>query len=328
MLNEISHSIPSKSRQILCYSIIKEGHYGDWERALQVLTGCRVLKTFWSELFMLFTRRKIIYLDADQKHLIFVPLMLLRELWGGQNYLISIRTEYLLFPTLKGAVKRKIYAFLKRYSAASIISIHKGVQTDRYKQYITDYIYDLQYWDLPYMDTEQQLPPELQDWQPEKPVVLFIGALNDKKSRMELLEFLDRNDTLQFYLVIAGRIMLQDQELLEQHPDCILINRYVENPEMFYLYSQADVIYSFYTPDTNRPSGIFGRAIQFCKPVIVRKGGFLHLTNQEYEGLIPIDDIEELNRKCNDHLPTITGGNQFDDSRTLLGILGDMHTIE
>lgn len=323
MLNEISHSIPSKSSRILCYSLIKEGHYGDWERALQKLLGCSVLHTFWAELVMLFTSRKIIYLDADQKHLIFVPLMLLRELWGGRNYLISIRTEYLLFPTLKGAVKRKIYAFLKRYSSARIISIHKGIQTDQYQRYITDYIYDLQYWDLPYMDTEQQLPPELRDWQPEKPVVLLLGALNDKKSRVELLEFLVRNDTLQFHLVIAGRIMPQDQELLEQHSDCILINRYVENPEMLYLYSQADFIYSFYTADTNRPSGIFGRAVQFKKHVIVRRDGFLHHSNREYEGLVPVDGIEEVNRICLGPFSEVAGETRFDDAATLRQILDE-----
>ncbi|MBW8034422.1 MAG: hypothetical protein FVQ79_01800 [Planctomycetes bacterium] len=115
--------------------------------------------------------------------------------------------------------------------------------------------------------------------------------------------------------------MPYDLELLERHPDCILINRYIENPEMFYLYSLADFVYSFYTQDTNRPSGIFRIAVQLKKHVIVRRGSFLHKSNQEYEGLVPVDGIDEFNQKCLGPFSEITCEDRFDDSKVLLNIL-------
>lgn len=316
------NSVNSNQKQLLCYTIITEGHYQDWERALTTLTECIVIMGFWQQLRMLFTRSNIIYLDADQKHLIFTPLMVLRELWGGKNFLISIRTEYLILHTLKGAVKRRIYAALKKYTSTRIISIHKGVHSGQYDKYITDYIYDLQYWDLPLIEVEYRQPLELEGWKSTKPVVIFFGAFNDKKSRSELLEFLTSQDTLNFTLIFAGRIQPEDMGIILLHKDCLALNRYIDNNEMFYLYSMADTIYCYYSRDTNRPSGLFGRAVQLKKHVIVRKNGFLHRTNRDYGGLIPVDNLEDFNRKCTSGLKEVTGVHQFDDSKTLLKILG------
>lgn len=137
--------------------------------------------------------------------------------------------------------------------------------------YITDYITDFQYWDLAFLDLPTQPLPEVAGPR-DRPRVAVLGQLNEKKSRSELLELVrDYPGEWPFELVVAGRVDEEAGGILGGHPSVRLVNRYLEAGEIMHLYGAADLIWAYYSRDTNRPSGIFGRSIQLGRPVLVRR---------------------------------------------------------
>jgi hypothetical protein len=56
----------------------------------------------------------------------------------------------------------------------------------------------------------------------------------------------------------------------------IVVDRFVSDDELASLYSCADFMWSCYSPTYNQASGIFGRAVQYGVPSIVRKGSYIH----------------------------------------------------
>ena len=60
--------------------------------------------------------------------------------------------------------------------------------------------------------------------------------------------------------------------LLEKFKQCggMAINRFVNEDELTALYASSDIIWAFYDEDYDQASGIFGRAVQFGVPSIVR----------------------------------------------------------
>jgi hypothetical protein len=55
----------------------------------------------------------------------------------------------------------------------------------------------------------------------------------------------------------------------------MLLDRHIDDAELFCLYRNADLVWSCYAPDYNQSSGIHGRAVQLGIPVVVRKGSYI-----------------------------------------------------
>jgi hypothetical protein len=71
-----------------------------------------------------------------------------------------------------------------------------------------------------------------------------------------------------------------------------LINRFISDEELIELYKVSDTIWACYAPSYDQASGIFGRAVQFSVPVIVRDGS----------------QVSKLSRFLNHSTTTITWG--------------------
>jgi hypothetical protein len=298
----------------------KNGHHKNYGIVIKKIIKGKTILNKYKIPFILIKKNKIFYLDFDKSQLFYGLLAPLRKLLGINDIYFSVRSEYILNRNFIGLIKRFIHTLVK-ISGGRIISIHKGINTSDLSPYISDFIYDIQYWDLPFLDASYTKPPELNFLSNNSSILAVIGALNQKRCKDKLIQFLTENNP-KFHTIFAGKINQEDQSRISKLSNVTLINRYISDNELFYLYKIAHAIYCYYDLSVRRPSGIFGRAVQFGKPAIIRKNGFLAKTYKQYDGIFEIENILELNkvmRKISCH--KIYDYPNYDDSQTLIKLL-------
>lgn len=300
------------SKDALCFSADRICHHDEYYEVISKFRSTVNVKLFSAKLRGLLSNRDIFFLDIDSHDLIFVPLILLRSLWGGKGYGISVRTEYLVddipfkhflhnIRTSKYfhvRVKRLLFFAIRKFSKTRIISIHKRhpLSGDMSK-YVDAFVYDPQLWDLPVLKPSVKLPAEISKnfFVQENTTVLIAGSFTELRSRTELMAFLndtEKRKSEKFHYIIAGKMDSKDELELKKLSFCTIINRFASNEELHYLLTRCDIVYCFYT--TDRPSGFFGRATQLGKPIITRKNGYLNSLYNDYPYQIPVTCLDEL----------------------------------
>ena len=319
-----------------CFSANRICHHDDYYLLLSKLINIENIKDIKRKINILFSKDVIFYLDIDSLDLMFFPLILLRTIWGGKGVAISVRTEYLLESRslkeflfqrrrliyLKSLVKRFLFYVLKKYSSTEILSIHKKhKKTSKLAPYVNDFIFDPQLWDLKILNIISEKPKEIVNddifnKKNDLPI-LVAGRFDAQRSKNELISYLKKGAKYNF--IIAGKIDDQDLVEIKSLENCTIINRFISNEELIYLYEKCYSVYCFYSND--RPSGFFGRALQFNKPIIVRKNRFLHLMFKEYRNLIAVEKLEELENMNISYLKEDKGFLYYDDSEYFIKIL-------
>lgn len=296
------------SREVCCFSAKRICHHDDYFLLIDKFRPSVNIKDNKEKKRLLKSDLPIVFFDIDSADLKYFLLIMLRGLWGGKGLAISVRTEYLLEKRsifqfifhrrrliyIKSLVKRFLFYFIKNFSTTTVLSIHNcHADKKRMEPFINDFVHDPQLWDIDILEIKPCRPPELKGYSKNKfePIVLVAGRFDEQRSKNELLDYLQRNRQIKF--IIAGIIMPDDFEKLQTLENCFLINRFLSNKELFFLYGFCSVIYCFYNND--RPSGFFGRALQFQKIIIVRKDKFLHNSFSSYNKLLPVKNLDELN---------------------------------
>lgn len=318
------------TKEIICFSANRTCHHDDYFSLINNIQSSKNIKKFLKKISILFTNKSIVYFDIDGLDLFFTPLIILRSIWGAKGLGISVRTEYLLESRnfhdlifkrnrlifLKSVTKKILFFCVNNFSKTKIISIHKNQKNNlKLKQYINDFIYDPQLWDLELLNIKSIKPIELETFNfDDKKIILVAGRLNEQRSKQELFNFLEKQSKFNF--VLAGEMLLNDFIKLKHIPNCFLINRFVTNEELIYLMTNSNLVYCFYTND--RPSGFFGRGIQLGKPVIVRKFSYLDSMFNEYKKQISINHLDELiNLNVNEIENQINEINHYNDINKL-----------
>lgn len=330
------------SKYALCFSANRICHHDDYYAVISKFTPTVNVKSFSAKVKGLLSNRLIFFLDIDSHDLVFVPLILIRSLWGGKGCGISVRTEYLiddvsfkhflLHPTTSKyfhiRLKRLFFYIIRRCSKTKIISIHKRHELNfRMTPYVDEFIYDPQLWDLPLLLPNAIKPDELSDdfFEQDRTIILIAGRLNEQRSRLELLEFLSdienrRNERIHY--LFAGNMDSEDALLLSSLNYCTVINRFTSNEELHYVMTHSDVIYCYY--QNGRPSGFYGRATQLQKPILVRANGYLHEVYYDYPFQIPVSSLDQLNTALLRNLINKGNFNDYDDSNRFHEIVSSL----
>ena len=81
----------------------------------------------------------------------------------------------------------------------------------------------------------------------------------------------------QVLVVCAGRVTPGNSNLAARlsAQGALIIDRFISDVELESLYGIADAIWACYAPDYDQASGVFGRAIQWGVPVIVRESSVI-----------------------------------------------------
>jgi hypothetical protein len=180
-------------------------------------------------------------------------------------------------------VKRLLFQILSRLPNVEILTVLPFEVDPRFADVATNWIYDLQLWDLLVLDhlatSETPLSAEVRSAAGDRRIVVAFGRQNQSKAFDYFARIWTAKPDIKdrFLFVAAGKVL----------PDCaasaqafvaaggLSIDRYVDDRELFSLYRIADIVWSCYAPQYNMASGIYDRAVQMSVPSIVRSGSLL-----------------------------------------------------
>lgn len=144
-----------------------------------------------------------------------------------------------------------------------------------------DWIHDPQLWDLAPDETpsETDLAREVREAAGDRAVVLALGGQSRDKGFDFLSDAWDAQPDLRraWLFVAAGKVAKASREKADRFAGQggFLVDRFVSDEELRDLYREATVVWACYAPEYDQASGIFGRAVQTGKPVVVRSGAYV-----------------------------------------------------
>lgn len=247
---------------------------------------------------------KILILDFDSTDLIDILL------WGSKNelFLINVSVEELYFKKNKFLFNRKnLFEILKKMNLLKIISTHRGAPYESYLKCVDTLIYDIQYYDLlPVTILKTKRPKELVDKHRLESIVSIINTSTNKYDLVELENAISLNSHITF-IVVSRKVDLT------KYDNVIQINRFISDNELYYLYQNFN--HFLVTTRTNRPSGIFGRTMQFNKFAIILEGSYND--GIQYPNSITINTLSDIKKINFKKKPVEFDCTVFDDSFVL-----------
>jgi hypothetical protein len=206
------------------------------------------------------------------------------------------RTACLLFrpgecingTTIRMRLKRLLLKSLFYIPGCSVITILPFSVEPRFAEISKFGIFDPQLWDLEDLDvvkkktTNGQGIVSIVDSKADgRKVILALGNQTAEKGFDYFCQLWSSRSgsavRQKFLFVAAGKVADSSMHFAEdfQRRGGVLINRVLANDEMVALYGRADMIWSCYSPGYNQASGIFGRAVQYGVPVVLRSGSYV-----------------------------------------------------
>jgi len=207
-----------------------------------------------------------------------------RSILGRKTVGLFFRPEACLHaPTLKHQIKKALFRFTAHLPNVSILTIQPFAVCPAFSTIATNGIYDPQLWDLHYLAAPSEGSPELERRiaaaAQGKRIVVALGGQNASKGFDYLADLWGSSPKLResFLFVAAGKVSEESLDKARQFEEQngFLLNRFIDNDELFALYRSADIVWSCYSPQYNLASGIHGRAVQLGIPVLVREGSYL-----------------------------------------------------
>ncbi|WP_137157867.1 hypothetical protein [Rhizobium sp. FKL33] len=190
--------------------------------------------------------------------------------------------------SIKYKIKRLLFSLAANSKLYNIVTIMPHSIDQRFSQVSNGWIYDPQFWDIPYLPETKyidELAEILINKAKGRQICVALGAQNTDKG----FEFFARiwlsNPAIRekFLFVAAGRVAEGLRSIASEIAETggVILDRYISDNELATLYVAADCIWSCYSPAYNQSSGILGRAFQLGKPSIVRDGSYMNLLADE-----------------------------------------------
>jgi glycosyltransferase involved in cell wall biosynthesis len=168
----------------------------------------------------------------------------------------------------------KIWKSLPKQKVLSILPYHIDKSSEKFTN---GYIYDPQLWDMSVKDMKSYLPVtelsvEAKEQAKGRRILIFLGKITLYKSFDYLVDFA-KNNKEDLFVTVAGRMTKECEHLGEKLKELgmLVVNRFISDEELFSLYAAADFAWSYYKPEYDQSSGIFGRAIQSGVIPIIRE---------------------------------------------------------
>ena len=300
----------------IVFAISEQGHRRSYVDALCSLCGYRPLTksprlgVFW----LLMRADGVVFSTYEESALFATAVSALRSFHGRSTTIIVMNPARVLTGggvehRLKGIVLRLLRS-LPRVTTLSIIPAYID---DRLAALTSDWIYDPQFWDLGVADGDE--PHNLRTVLPlgvrakGKRVLLYLGSASSHKGFEFLVAFLESGSlhNSDWVCIAAGRSSSSIRPLVQRFEEAggVLIDRYLSEAEVLGLKKSASCLWAVYAPTYDSSSGIFGRALQLGKPVLVRQGSIIHRIG-EIEGgrVLPVPWGDELGvARLLDNLP-------------------------
>lgn len=186
--------------------------------------------------------------------------------------------------SFKSLFRRTLFRFVSRLRDVHILSIFPFAVSPEFSSVATNWIYDPQLWDLHYLcvpgiQNGAPMQTQFQKLGDQRLLVVAIGNQDRRKGFDYLADLWVSSPELRasHLFVACGRVSDRSKPAARQFEEAggVLLDRRIDDAELFCLYRIADLVWSCYAPDYNQSSGIHGRAVQLGVPVTVRKGSYL-----------------------------------------------------
>lgn len=270
---------------LIIFDICRDGHRRDYFRVLRRVLGGRVIwgsiKNRWRVLLL---ARKLVCSTCDDYLPSFFVLAILRALSGRPTIGLSVRSETIfqrfgMVQKIKGGMLK----LLKRVPNIDVVTFMPYWVEPRLERYTAGWMYDLQYWDIPWLDLSSSesmthLDDEVSSKASGRRIVATVGHQRRVKGIEYFMSLYDQAAVReQFLFVCIGPNWDIDKALVERFVQAggMFIDKHLRDDEVLCVYKWADIIWACYRPDYDQSSGVFGRAVQLQKPTVVRKGSYL-----------------------------------------------------
>lgn len=222
----------------------------------------------------------------------FVLIALVRTISGRKTCGLFLHPNSCIAPGFRAKVKWLLFAGLKRVPGVSVISIIPPSIMPGIKHVSTDWVHDPQFWD--HVDN----PPEVDASAAAairvaaagRPVLAFLGGLTEAKAFPRLARLYLSSPELRekLLLVVAGKAYHDETRQIAaalEQAGAVVWQRFVSDAEFASAYRASAAIWVSYAPGYDQASGIFGRAVQEGRPVIIRDdsttlASYVHLLDQ------------------------------------------------
>lgn len=212
----------------------------------------------------------------------FLSVAILRALLGRRSCALMFRPgEAVRSRAPKHVAKKWLLKFARLLPPVTIVTIMPFDLDPSFARIAGDWIHDPQLWDLApdAASSETTLAREVREAAGGRPVVLALGGQSRDKGFDFLSDAWDARPDLRaaWLFVAAGKVAKASREKADRFAGQggLLVDRFVSDEELRDLYREASVVWACYSPEYDQASGIFGRAVQTGKPVVVRRGAYV-----------------------------------------------------
>ncbi len=242
----------------------------------------------------------------EEHTLSFLLVGALRALLGKRSCALLFRPgEVVRSGALKHVLKRLLLRAVRGLPRITIITIMPFELDPAFSAIADDWIHDPQLWDLATGsdDVATVLADDIRAASGGRPVMVALGAQSRDKGFDFLSDVWDTHPSARekWLFVAAGRISAASRDKARRFAEQggLVIDRFVSDAELRDLYNQASIVWGCYAPEYDQASGIFGRAVQLGKPVVVRDGAYVQRLAQILDHptlAAPWDDTEAVAR--------------------------------
>jgi hypothetical protein len=259
------------------FSRYETGHRKDYMNFCDTYLGGQKSTNLYKEVFF---NKKIFFLMIEEMFLVYVLISVIRNLIGLNTYGMTFRANTVFNDrSIRSSLKKFLMSILKKLKRVKTISIIPFYIDERLENVCDGWIYDFQFWDMKLFEDKYKNSRNIDFEQKILKISngrKIVSALGKQSIVKGFEDFCDKyQDALKedYLFISAGEIIDIDKINVEHYKESgvHIINRKISNQELFSLYSISNFIWGCYKPNYDQSSGILGRALQFKKPIIVRK---------------------------------------------------------
>ena len=274
---------------ILAFTSNLQGHRKSYVEFVQKEFGARTT----AKKRQLLTLGPLLFLSIDDTFLLYCLVCFVRSTFGLTTSGFFLSPKSALLPKrFRSRVKRLLLKMLKSVNSVNTFLIVPQDLDENFKNISDGWIYDFQFWDLSEKDYAEYEDYRLNNSNGRhvshlcnaksgRFTVCSIGSQNlYKGGESFILNYVNNLEIREKYLfVVAGVISdIRISEIIGDFENCggVVINKMLAPEELIELYASSDIVWALYPENYDQSSGIFGRAIQFGIPVVVRSESIIH----------------------------------------------------
>jgi hypothetical protein len=235
----------------------------------------------------------------DDRIVAYAGVALARGLLGRPTVGIVLRPQSCFGPTYKNHVKRLVFAAIKRIPKLKLLTIMPFAVEPHHVAVAHIGVQDPQYWDFDDGTTlrlaaPSQLSDDIVKRAAGRRIIIAPGTVTLRKGISFLADIVANQPafTKQFFVVVAGVVLPECRAEADRLVAAggVLYDFNLTDQQIESLYAIDAIIWACYAPEYDQASGIFGRAVQNNRPVMIRRGS--HLDRFALELKVPVVRVD------------------------------------